>query len=313
MLIDSSGRTVEISYDSNTQASICGNIYAAKIENVVPSVNAAFAEYEKGTKGFLRLDKVRQDNVIFLNPLREKGPLRQGDMILVKAVKDPHGSKGASLSADIAYDGDIDVLRKTYSRCRKAGLVRKVPDHYITKAFEAGLSEVVTDSSRCYMELLSYYNEYFSGTDLRIRMYKDRSAGFRSVYSIEKRLREALDTKVYMKSGAFLVIEHTEAFVSVDVNTGRSVSKLNSQDEYLRVNIEAAHEAARQIRLRNLSGIILVDFINLKSDDYKAALMQEFKMYLAEDPLKPVLVDMTGLGLAEVTRKKIRRPLYECI
>ena len=97
----------------------------------------------------------------------------------------------------------------------------------------------------------------------------------------------------------------------IDVNSGKNTSKKDSEEGALKVNLEAAREAARQIRLRNLSGIILVDFINQKEEENTQKLLHEFKYCLAQDPIQTTLVDMTALGLVEVTRKKIRRPLYE--
>lgn len=114
-----------------------------------------------------------------------------------------------------------------------------------------------------------------------------------------------------MKSGAYLVIQPTEALTVIDVNTGKYESKKKRQDTYLKINLEAAGEIARQLRLRNLSGIIVVDFINMDSQEAKQELMEYLEACLRQDRIKTVLVDMTVLNLVEITRKKVRKPLAE--
>ena len=113
-----------------------------------------------------------------------------------------------------------------------------------------------------------------------------------------------------MKSGAYLVIQPTEALTVIDVNTGKCIAGKKDDEVYMKINLEAAKEAAKQIRLRNLSGIILIDFINLKS---KECTIEVFQKELRKDPVQTILVDMTGLQLVEVTRKKVRKPLREVV
>ena len=108
------------------------------------------------------------------------------------------------------------------------------------------------------------------------------------------------------------MIQPTEALTVIDVNTGKAVAgKKQVQETFLKVNLEAAKEIARQIRLRNLSGIIIIDFIDMELEKDNNLLMQELEDYLKKDPVKTTLVDMTALGLVEVTRKKVRKPLHE--
>lgn len=120
--------------------------------------------------------------------------------------------------------------------------------------------------------------------------------------------------KVWLKNGGYLVIQPTEALVSIDVNTGKAISKKKDvQKTFLKVNLEAATQIAKQLRLRNLSGMILIDFIDMKDADYNKQLMDRLRTEFAKDPVKTILVDMTKLGLVEVTRKKVRKSLYEQI
>ncbi len=113
-----------------------------------------------------------------------------------------------------------------------------------------------------------------------------------------------MSERVWLKSGAYLVIQPTEALTVVDVNTGKNVAKKEMQENFLRVNKEAAEEIARQLRLRNLSGMVLVDFINLTSKSAEEELLKTFRAALQKDPVPAQLIDMTALGLVEVTRKK---------
>ena len=114
-----------------------------------------------------------------------------------------------------------------------------------------------------------------------------------------------------MKSGASLVIEPTETLTVIDVNTGKNVDKKSPEDTYFKTNMEAAAEIALQLRLRNISGIIIIDFIDMTEEEHKTELLAALKRYLSHDPVKATLVDMTALGLVEVTRKKVKRPLME--
>ena len=143
-------------------------------------------------------------------------------------------------------------------------------------------------------------------------MWKEENGKFDAVYDLSKTLDKALKQRVWLKSGAYLVIQPTEALVSIDVNTGKAISKKKDVEKtFLKVNLEAAKEIAIQLRLRNLSGMILVDFIDLHQEEYKEELLDRFRKELSKDPVPSQLIDMTKLGLVEITRKKIRKPLVE--
>ena len=130
-------------------------------------------------------------------------------------------------------------------------------------------------------------------------------------YGLEELLAGALDKKVELPSGGFLVIEQTEAFAAIDVNSGRQKGKENAEDFYFRINREAAAEIARQIRLRNLSGTILIDFINMKDSGRLQQLFSELQRRFQEDPVRTKAIDITALNIMEVTRQKVRQPLWE--
>ena len=148
---------------------------------------------------------------------------------------------------------------------------------------------------------------------VRLRYYDDPMLSLPALYGIKSALSEALGARVWLKSGAYLVIEPTEALTVIDVNTGKNVAKKAAQENFLAVNKEAAEEIARQLRLRNISGIVIVDFINLENKEAEEELLSVFRAALKKDPVPAQLIGMTKLGLAEVTRKKTQKPLHEML
>ena len=145
----------------------------------------------------------------------------------------------------------------------------------------------------------------------KLRLYTDRMVPLKSLYRLDKGLADALSVRVWLKSGAYLVIEPTEALTVIDVNSGKYDRGKNKQETIWKINQEAAREIARQLRLRNLSGMILVDFVDMKEKDAQDTLLQQMRELLKRDPQKAAAVDMTELGLMEITRKKQKKTLLE--
>ena len=148
---------------------------------------------------------------------------------------------------------------------------------------------------------------------LTLRYYHDSLLSLSSLYSVKNSVEKAIAEKVWLNSGAYLIIQPTEAMTVIDINTGKNVAKKGVQENFLKINKEAAIEIAHQLRLRNLSGIIIVDFMNLASKEAEAELMSTFRAALKNDPVPTQLIDMTKLGLVEVTRKKVRKSLPEVL
>lgn len=172
------------------------------------------------------------------------------------------------------------------------------------------LAEIVTDSEMIYENLSRFVRENCPTLENRIRYYRDEYP-LHKLYSIETALGKALSEKVWLKSGGFLVIQPTEAMTVIDVNTGKYIGKKDAEETFLRLNLEAAKEIAFQLKLRNLSGIIIVDFIDMSEEAHRQELLKQLGILLAEDRVKTALVDMTPLGLVEITRMKVRKPLAE--
>ncbi len=170
-------------------------------------------------------------------------------------------------------------------------------------------SELVTDDPLLYPQLEEYCREHLPGKTLRL--YEDSLLSLSKLYSLDSRVEEALGAHVWLKSGGYLMIQPTEALTVIDVNSGKYEGR--KEDAFLKVNLEAAVEIARQIRLRNLSGIIIVDFINMKEGKSRVQVMDCLKEKVSQDKVKTVVVDMTPLGLVEITRRKITKPLREAL
>lgn len=194
--------------------------------------------------------------------------------------------------------------------------IKKSPKQYLSELkniYQDGLTEILIEDLDLYNETAEYLQSYQPEDVAKLHRYEDALLPLDKLYAIEKRLEDALKEKVWLKSGAYLVIQPTEALTVIDVNTGKCISKKKDERTYLKINMEAAKEAAKQIRLRNLSGIILVDFINLDNKERMKELTDAFQRELRKDPISATFVDVTKLQLVEVTRKKVRKPLKEAI
>ncbi|MCD7715091.1 MAG: ribonuclease E/G [Lachnospiraceae bacterium] len=187
--------------------------------------------------------------------------------------------------------------------------VARLSDLYQTSA-----DCILTDDKTIWNEIMDYVSVYQPDDLQKVSFYQDPLLPLYKKYSLERKLKEAVSERVWLKSGGYLVIQPTEALTVIDVNTGKyEGAGKNPQKAFYKINLEAACEAARQIRLRNLSGIILIDFINMDSADNNNKLLEFLNELLKQDPVKTVLVDMTRLSLVEITRMKKEKPLHELV
>ncbi len=173
------------------------------------------------------------------------------------------------------------------------------------------LSEIITDEPDLYAQMKEYLQSSNPAMLDKLVLYADSLLPLSKLYSLSTVTERALKSRVWLKSGGYLVIEPTEALTVVDVNTGKCTAKKNVEEMRLSINKEAAKEIAKQLRLRNLSGIIIVDFINMDSKEAEKELLEYFSLELKKDPVKTYLAGLTNLGLAEVTRKKVKKPFME--
>ena len=181
----------------------------------------------------------------------------------------------------------------------------------VRDTYSKHLDEIVTDIPEVFEHIVAYLKEVSHGEENKVRLYEDALLPLYKLYRIGIALEEVQKQKVWLKSGGFLVIQQTEAFVSIDVNSGKFTGKKKAEETYRKINLEAAGEIARQLRLRNLSGIILIDFINMENPDHQDELLHVLQKHLRKDSVKAKAVDITPLHILEMTRKKVRRPLSE--
>lgn len=192
-------------------------------------------------------------------------------------------------------------------------LLYEAPMEYVKtlKGFaDDTVDRIQTDDIAVYRQLENEFKDTSSKD--KICLYEDDKITLSSLYGLKYKILDALKEKVWLKSGAYIIIEPTEALTVIDVNSGKNIKGKN-KDYFLQVNLEAAEEIALQLRLRNISGICVVDFINLDTPQAKERLLEEFRRLLHKDTVPAELIDMTKLGLVEITRKKIKKSLREQI
>ena len=207
-------------------------------------------------------------------------------------------------------------LMKTaqYRTCFSCLLAR--PSAYLKRLsdlYTEEVDEILTDDRELFEQMTEYFQENQPEDTAKLRFYEDRLLPMEKLYSLDHHLKEALGERVWLKSGGYLVIQPTEALTVIDVNTGKFTAGKKKEAAFLKLNQEAALEAARQIRLRNLSGIVIIDFINMEETESETQLLRTLDGALRLDPIRTTLVDMTKLSLVEITRMKKERPLHESV
>ena len=218
----------------------------------------------------------------------------------------------AELADDIAY------LRKTWERISDAA--RRLPPtsllHQDLNLLQRVLRDLVSeetqairlDSKEQFAMLQAFAQEFLPSAAERLALYKGERPIF-DLFSIDEEIAKALGKRVDLKSGGYLIVDQTEALTTVDVNTGAFVGARNFDDTIFKTNLEAAQAIARQLRLRNLGGIIIVDFIDMGREDHREAVLAEFRKQLARDRVKTMSGGFSQLGLVEMTRKRTRESL----
>ncbi|MES2974960.1 MAG: ribonuclease G [Pseudomonadota bacterium] len=221
-------------------------------------------------------------------------------------------STDAELAEDIAY------LRKTWARIKEASV--KLPPasilHQDLSLLQRVLRDLVgeetqtirLDSREQFDKLLAFGKEFMPAAAPKLQLYKGERPIF-DLFSIDEEIARALGKRVDLKSGGYLIVDQTEALTTVDVNTGGYVGARNFDDTIFKTNLEAAQAIARQLRLRNLGGIIIADFIDMAREDHREAVLAEFRKQLARDRVKTMSGGFSQLGLVEMTRKRTRESL----
>jgi ribonuclease G len=179
----------------------------------------------------------------------------------------------------------------------------------IRDLFNEDVSRLTIDSRQAYKQIVSYLKAFSPEMKNRVKLYKGDGPIF-DEYGIEAEIEKTLDRKVWLKKGGYIIIDHTEALVAVDVNTGRYTGKKNQEDTILKTNLEAAEEIARQLRLRDLGGIIVCDFIDMEEETSKRQVLETFRSALRRDRARTKIFPISELGLIEMTRQRERESLF---
>ncbi len=276
------------------------DIVIALVRDIKKDIDAAFIEVSKDVIGYLPLKTIPSDVA-----------LKQGCLIPVKITAQSQKGKRARFSARIDYSKyeNGDELKNKASHLAKYNFLYKSEEYLsgkISKVFnESEYDEIITDDE--------YVFESLNKDHTNIRLYNDDSFSLSKLYSLESSLDDALSQKVWLKCGGYLVFNKTEAMTVIDVNSGKYTPAKGTESEnaFICVNSEAAVEICRQLRIRNISGIILVDFINLKEEDHRNAVLELLKEGSSGDNEQVNVIDITVLGIVEMTRKKEFPSLYE--
>ena len=236
------------------------------------------------------------------------------------------GIIGRTNAADASKEEILKELEWLKGRYHKAvvqgrnrtcfSLVLETEPFYVAAvrdAYGRDLDEIITDVPKIREMILGYLEEISPELKEKLRFYQDKLLPLYKLYRVETALDAIQKEKVWLNSGGFLVIQQTEAFVSIDVNSGKYTGKKKMEETFRKINLEAAAEIGRQLRLRNLSGIILIDFINMENPDHRDELFHVLQKLLRKDQIKSRAIDITPLHILEMTRKKVRRPVIEDI
>ncbi|MCA4131265.1 Rne/Rng family ribonuclease [Arthrobacter sp. M4] len=362
------------------QDSLIGNVYLGKVQNVLPSMEAAFVDIGRGRNAVLYAGEVNWDSVTLEGqPRRIENALKSGDSVLVQVTKDPVGHKGARLTSQISLPGRYlvyvpggsmtgisrklpDVERNRLKRILKDRLPEDAGVIVRTAAEGASEEELTHDINRLRAqwegiqsqanstkvlapELLygepdltikvvrDVFNEDFSklivsgdeawdtieayvtyvAPDLVGRLEKWGSdQDIFAAWRIDEQIHKALDRKVFLPSGGSLVIDRTEAMTVVDVNTGKFTgSGGNLEETVTKNNLEAAEEVVRQLRLRDIGGIIVIDFIDMVLESNRDLVLRRLVECLGRDRTKHQVAEVTSLGLVQMTRKRMGTGLLE--
>jgi len=224
----------------------------------------------------------------------------------------------AEASADLDFVADITYLDKLWSNLQSAAGTASAPQllyqeldislRVLRDFVSHDTTRILVDSRSTHQRMLEFAQAYNSAATERLEHYPGERPLF-DLYGVEEEIERALSKRVDLKSGGYLIIDQTEAMTTVDVNTGGFVGLRNFDDTIFKTNLEATQVIARQLRLRNLGGIIICDFIDMDSEEHRNAVLDEFKKALARDHTRITVNDFSALGLVEMTRKRTRESL----
>ena len=379
------GAVQELHVERTLERGLVGNVYLGKVARVLPGMQSAFVDIGLDRAAFLHvadlMSSINSRHADADAPHAAPAPpqpiekqLFEGQAVLVQVLKDPIGTKGARLTAQISIAGrslvflpqdnhvgvsqkippkqreelrqrvqalagdmggfilrtngedatdaelaeDISYLRKTWGRIKDAST--RLPSasvlHQDLSLLQRVLRDLVVedtqtiriDSREQFDKLKVFATEFMPAILQKLQHYAGERPIF-DLFNIDEEIAKALGRRVDLKSGGYLIIDQTEALTTVDVNTGGFVGARNFDDTIFKTNLEASQAIARQLRLRNLGGIVIVDFIDMIKENHRDAVLAEFQKQLARDRIKTTVNGFSALGLLEMTRKRTRESL----
>ena len=314
-------------YYGNNRAETDKSAEKSKKPKVGDSIIVQVQKDAVATKGAVVTDKISLAGKFIVLLMEEKQEIgiskkieqKQEKIRIEKCVRDklPEGygmivRTNGEGKTEKEFQLEIDTLFKKAEKIKQQSTYLKPPmllyeyGDVVLKELKdiANIDEIVVNNEQIFEEVCKEYQNV---------ILSEKKGSLFAQYFVEKQSEKALDKKVWLKSGGFIVIEQTEACVVIDVNTGKYTGKKNLEQTILKTNLEAAEEIAKQLRLRNLSGIIIVDFIDMAEEEYKEILIKAVKQAVKKDHMKTAVVGMTELGLLQLTRKKTRPSLQQTI
>ncbi len=373
----------EVFIERTSRQGIVGNLYKGRVSRVLPGMQAAFIDIGLDRTAFLHVSDIARPVIEGANGIEAPSPdnirelVSEDGEILVQALKDPLGSKGARLTTFVTIPsrylvympkgqsiGVSSRIDNEEERTRLRGLVNELAEaedsggFIVRTAAEGATREALRADMIFLQKLWDLIRKQIANTAagdlvhedlvLPLRVLRDllgdevervrvddagvagRMQRFAQIftpdlasrieeytgnrpifdlYGVEDEISRALDRKVQLKSGGYLIIDQTEAMTTIDVNTGGFVGHRNLEDTIFKTNLEAAQAIARQLRLRNLGGIIILDFIDMEDAEHRQQVLQALERYLAKDHARTAICEVSSLGLVEMTRKRTRESL----
>ncbi len=305
--ITEDGRLEEYYVERASDTRMVGSIYKGRVTSIVPGIGAAFIDIGLEKNGFLYVadivepkaeDEAILDGEATEGTARPSAPprdrharideiLKLHQEILVQVVKEPFGTKGARLTTHISLPGRYMVLMGHDARC--------------------GVSKrIVVDSKPIFRSLRNFLQMLIPGVKVRLDLYTGTEPLFEQE-GVEAQIASLFDRRVQLHSGGSIVVEPTESVVAIDVNTAKFTGRRNLEETAFQVDKEAAVEVARQLRLRDIGGIIIIDFIDLDVAAHRRELVTVLEQALARDRAKTNLISFSEICVAELTRQRMRR------
>ncbi len=368
-------KLLEYRIEKKNKTVTIGSVFKGRVENVLPGMQAAFVNVGLQKNGYLSATDMLMDKTELVGRVEIPSilNLKEGDEIMVQAIKDPAGSKGVRLTSNVSFaaryvvfmptidflgvsrritnektrekltkiaealkpEGQGIIIRTAAENASKADIKKEIA--YLTEQYKSILSDFnsveapkcvyeegnvairlvrdvynskidkfIVGDEELYQKVLEYAKKSDHDLKKKLKLYNKKTDMFHH-YGLDEDVSTLLGNTVEIENGGYIVIDKTEALTSIDVNTGKYVGSDSLEDTVFNTNLIAAKEIARQLRLRNISGIIVVDFIDMASQEHKEKLLASLEEYLSEDREKCHVVGMSSIGLVEITRKKKRR------